>query len=454
MKYEKIAFIFLASCASTQTDLPEGLNGVWMSDGYGMIAEIQDGRARAYQFAGDVCVPESRKWERLPSFLDGIDVDLQPDGKTALIAAPYAQHRIRADRIAALPPACLVPPANTPLGNFEAFAAFFEQNYAFFDLYGVDWQARVTAARSEIRPDMRDRDLFQVMARMMAPLRDGHLELHGRDGRKRMTFEPNVGRTHRALAAAAERNGSAREDEVDVFHEAFWRGNAQERILRGEGTFAGNRRIQYGIVDGDIGYVALVTLAGYSRGRPDPERDLRVVNDVMEQALVGFQKAGVRAVIIDLSVNYGGFDFVSRAIAERFAAERTHAYTKFAGDAENPIRTRVMLDPSPGTRFEGPVYVMTSNVTVSAGEILTMALRALPNVTHVGEPTRGALSDVLDRTLPNGWDLSLSNEVYLDNSGTAWEGRGIQPEWEITVLPDSNPTDGHWAAIQMLLDRI
>jgi carboxyl-terminal processing protease len=174
----------------------------------------------------------------------------------------------------------------------------------------------------------------------------------------------------------------------------------------------------------------------------------------MEEALLGFQQAGVRAVIIDLSVNYGGFDFVSRAIAERFAAERTHAYTKYAGDAENPIRTRVVLNPSQGTRFEGPVFLMTSNITVSAGEILTMALRALPNVTHVGELTRGALSDVLDRTLPNGWELSLSNEVYLDSSGAAWEGRGIQPEWKMQVFPDGDPTTGHWTAIQRLLGQI
>ncbi len=113
-----------------------------------------------------------------------------------------------------------------------------------------------------------------------------------------------------------------------------------------------------------------------------------------------------------------------------------------------------MLNPSQGTRNEGPVYVMTSNITVSAGEILTTSPRALPNVTHVGEPTRGALSDVLDRTLPNGWELSLSNEVYLDSNGAAWEGRGIQPEWEMSVLPDGNPAEGHWTAIQKLLGRI
>lgn len=451
MKYKKLACLCLASCATAHVAVPEGLEGFWISDGYGMVAEIRDGKARSYQIAGDICVPENSRWERLSSFLDGIDIELQSDGDTALIAAPFAQHRIRAHRIQSIPAACANPPADTPEGNFDAFTAFFEQNYPFFDLYGVDWKAARAAARQKISPDMSDSALFEVMADLMTPLRDGHLELEGRAGWRALSFEPNVGRTHRSLRAAAKRKGRSAEDEIDAFHETFWKENVSERILQGEGSFAGNKRIQYGIISGNIGYLTLVTVAGFNRGRPDPERDLRTINEVMENALAGFEKGGVRAVIVDLSVNYGGFDFIARAIAERFASKPTHAYTKFAGDARDPIRTRVVLKPSAGTRFEGPVYVMTSNITISAGEILTMALRALPNVTHIGEPTRGALSDVLDRTLPNGWELSLSNEVYIDHDGKAWEGRGIQPDMEFIIFSDENPAASHLKAIQNLI---
>jgi carboxyl-terminal processing protease len=454
MKNSVFAAILTAFCNISPFASAQELDGFWMSDGYGIVAEVKNGKARAYQFAGDICVPDGSQWERLPKFLDGIKIALQPDGQTALIKAPYAQHRIRVHRIPALPAACHFPLENTPLGNFEAFAAFFSRNYAFFDLYGVNWKTMVAAARARIRADMSDTELFQVMVNLMAPLKDGHLELNGREGRKKLTFEPNRGRTHLSMAAKAKRTGQNREDVVDDFHRSFWKGNVQNRILQGAGTLAGNKRIQFGIVDGDIGYLALVTVAGYSGKRPDPKRDLRVVNKVMDEAIQKFQEAGARAVIIDLSVNYGGFDFISRAIAERFAAKPTHAYTKYAGDAKNPIRTNVILTPNRGRRFEGPVFVMTSNVTISGGEILTLALRALPNVTHVGEPTRGALSDVLDRTLPNGWELSLSNEVYLDSEGIAWEGRGIEPHIAFPVLPDNDPIGGHWRAIKALLKRI
>jgi carboxyl-terminal processing protease len=91
---------------------------------------------------------------------------------------------------------------------------------------------------------------------------------------------------------------------------------------------------------------------------------------------------------------------------------------------------------------------VTSDMTVSAGEVLTLALRALPQVTHAGEATRGAFSDVLEKTLPNGWIVELSNEVYTDNQGIVWEGRGITPEHAFSVLGGSNPLVTHLGAIQ------
>ena len=35
---------------------------------------------------------------------------------------------------------------------------------------------------------------------------------------------------------------------------------------------------------------------------------------------------------------------------------------------------------------------------------------------------------MLDKTLPNGWEFSLSNEIYLDNNGKNYEHTGITPD--------------------------
>lgn len=425
------------------------LDGIWQTDGYGLVAEIADGRARTFQIAGDVCLP-MEGWERLSRTLEGVDVSLAPDGRTAYLIAPHAQHRIAATRLSSLPQACTTPLPDTPIANFEAFAAVFAHSYAFFDLYGVDWDATVAQARPRVTADLPAEALFRLFAEMIAPLRDGHIELEAQIGRREISFEPNPGRTHLALTAGHP----DREEAIDGFHEAFWRGSVAQAVLGGQGEMTLNRRMQYGLIGGDVGYIALVTMGDYTRRGIDADRDLAAVDAAMEEALQSFAQAGVRAVIVDASVNYGGFDFVSRAVAERFAASPVHAYTKYAGDAVAPIRTQVQLTPSQGTRFTGPVYLLTSNITISAGEILTLAMRSLPNVTHVGEPTRGAFSDVLDRELPNGWEVSLSNEVYEDPEGRVWEGRGITPDVAMTVFPDADPIAGHRAAINAILAMI
>ena len=424
------------------------LEGIWQSDGYGLLAEIENGRARTFQIAGDTCLPIDG-WQRLSRTLEGIEVSLAADGNTVYLTAPHAQHRIMVHRLPTLPQACSSPLPDTPIGNFEAFAAIFAHSYAFFDTYGVDWAATVRDARPRVTPQMSDEALFRLFVEMIARLPDGHLELEGRIGRQEVSFEPNPGRTHLALMAQGDR-----EDAVDAFHEAFWRGSVAQTVLGGEGEMTLNRRMQYGLIGDDVGYIALVTMGDFSWRGVDADRDLSAVNAAMEEALQSFAQAGVRAVIVDASVNYGGFDFVSRAVASRFAEAPVHAYTKYAGDAVAPIRTEVHLTPAQGARFTGPVYLLTSNITISAGEILTLAMGSLPNVTHVGEPTRGAFSDVLDRVLPNGWEVSLSNEVYEDVQGRVWEGRGITPDVALTVFPDANPVAGHRDAINAILAMI
>ncbi len=81
---------------------------------------------------------------------------------------------------------------------------------------------------------------------------------------------------------------------------------------------------------------------------------------------------------------------------------------------------------------------------------MALSLRALPQVTHVGEPTRGALSDALEKRLPNGWVVQLSNETYLDAEGRHWEGRGIMPDRAITVFAQEAPVESHARVVAAL----
>ncbi len=268
-------------------------------------------------------------------------------------------------------------------------------------------------------------------------------------GSRHAVYDGNRGKTDEAVAAWGERQGLSADDAQSSFRRAFWIDDIQDTLLRGEGAMSANGRMQFGVLDGNVGYIAFVSMGGFVDGEFDTAYEERpVLHAAMDEALALFVERGVTAVIIDLSLNIGGYDFVGLDIAGRFADLRTAAFTRRAGDDPNATDFTLYVDPFTGRRFTGATYVLTSDLTVSAAEILTLSLRALDNVTHVGERTRGAFSTVLTKYLPNGWELSLSNEIYTDPQGVVWEGQGITPQVAMPVFDPDTPLRGHVQAVR------
>ena len=55
---------------------------------------------------------------------------------------------------------------------------------------------------------------------------------------------------------------------------------------------------------------------------------------------------------------------------------------------------------------------------------------------RIGSHTNGAISDALQKTLPNGWHFSLSNEIYTDNNDKYYENIGIPVDFELNYPED------------------
>jgi C-terminal processing protease CtpA/Prc len=135
---------------------------------------------------------------------------------------------------------------------------------------------------------------------------------------------------------------------------------------------------------------------------------------------------------VDARFNGGGNDAVALRIMGSFTSERRLAFTKKAVEGAGFTDTQsVYFAPTVSTPFTGPVYYLQSGNTVSAAEIFTLAMMALPNATRIGTRTYGVLSDMLGKRLPNGWSFSLSNEIYLAVDGKLYEGLGIPPGVQI-----------------------
>lgn len=438
------------SCALSP--VAESLQGAWVSDGYGIAAQVSGGRVETFAIADRTCLSEGG--DPLFGLLAAFDVDMHAGGQSFLLRQQDSAQAIHFDRIAALPERCALPPDDTPTGNLEAFLDFYATHYAFFDLYGVDWDRQSAKARAQVTQATSDAQLFAVMQQAISPLKDGHIGLKARiDGTRRL-YEPNPGALFSRLRQEALATGQDPREATEYFRDRFWHTHLRYDVLRGKGQMAGEGYVQYGLIGPDTGYLGFLTMAGFADGSiGDLQADLAAMHDILDAAIARFDQAKVARVVVDLSLNFGGYDEIALAIASRFATDPVFALSEYPYDATNPLQLRRTVMPSPRARYTGPLTLLTSDMTVSAGEILTLALRALPQTTHAGTATRGAFSDVLEKELPNGWVLELSNEVYADHRGIVWEGEGVRPDHPLAVFEGPDPMKSHRNAIDQLLAK-
>jgi C-terminal processing protease CtpA/Prc len=73
----------------------------------------------------------------------------------------------------------------------------------------------------------------------------------------------------------------------------------------------------------------------------------------------------------------------------------------------------------------------------------------------LGRRTFGVFSDTLYRHLPNGWEFTLSNEIYRAPDGASYEGVGIPPQVASTApFPPRSLDDRFGADIRAARDLI
>ncbi|MBZ4373905.1 S41 family peptidase [Corallococcus sp. AS-1-6] len=447
----------LAACATPHaasgTRAPEG-SGVWRSRGYGWLLTVTPEGMRLHHETAAGCHPDPSSPAELKELFG-----IQEPGPSAdvrdFLGAP-GETRYRFDRLAALPAGCDTPRTWSALELFDVFRATFAEHYAAFPQRDPDWLARLDAQRSRVTPDMDRRALFTLFADALRSLNDAHVELLAGDADPdTLKYEPRPTGTLATLAMAAESMARPPRDVQREWMRAY-RDGILQTVLRGEGHHVGNQRVLWGFAAPRVAYLNLLTMGGFVAGTeeqaPTLAQELAALEPVLDEALTAF--AGADALILDVSNNRGGHDAVVRAIAERFTAEPRRAYSKWATGAKDVPPQEFTLQPSPRPSFHGPVYVVTSDITVSAGEVLTLALRALPNVVHVGTATRGAFSDMLVKPLPNGWTVHLSNEHYADARGQDYEARGLPPQRPLEVFKSEDPWHSHARALRALADSL
>ncbi|HEY8212622.1 MAG TPA: S41 family peptidase, partial [Methylocystis sp.] len=394
------------------------LSGVWRSRGYGWLLAIDQGRIDFYDESGKSCIKASNAAERLVALDSSFQVS--DDERVLKLTLEDPSYQYTFDKIDALPDACLAAADPSPGSVIDALGDIFSSHYAFFKSRKVNWAKLVGEAKKSVTAETTNAELLEIVKSLISKFDDDHVSLHSElDGRKAV-HNTGAGKSLKLMAEESLRTGTDFNELLERWKSGAMSKETEDNLFAGTLQKAANGNVRYGLIGGDIGYLAVNAMDDFADDGDDHDDDVEALDEALDRAMAMFN--GASAVIVDVSLNDGGFDTIARRIAGRFAAERTLAYSKYAGDAKGDTPQAIYVEPSDRERFTGPVYLVTSDITVSAAEIFTMAMRALPNVTHLGGTTRGSLSDVLAKPLPNGWKVTLSNEVYLDAKGKAWEG--------------------------------
>jgi Peptidase family S41 len=443
------ARFFAAAVVSLASAVAQSTDGVWRSEGYGYVLEFHGPSLKAFEVTTQTCVAGFTA-TREDSSVPGREVTFRTaDGEVFFIKTGGTNdHKLlhndgsasdmRIDRVPGRRAACDQETPNTPIGNLEAFTRTWAENYISFDLKHADWDKVVAENRANVSAETTPAKLFDILEGMIQPFGDAHTFLMGSELKREFHgFRPGTHRVVNELAGGGGMRAFQRSGVSKLF-EVTERGYLHSPLR----TFC-NDQIKYGHIDDTTGYLRITSFSGYAKGGfANGAAALEAALDEI------FSDPELKALVIDVRINFGGDDPYGLSIASRLAKSEYLAYTKYARADATEHDKWTPADPSvvrPSSRpgFRGPVVELMGPLTISAGETFTQALMGrTPHVTRIGENTQGVFSDVLVRKLPNGWVFGLPNEVYRTPEGIAFDGPGISPDVAVPVFAASDVASG------------
>jgi carboxyl-terminal processing protease len=362
--------------------------------------------------------------------------------------------------------------------DVEIFWETFNELYINFELRGVDWDDVYAGAISATDSIHNEEELFEFLSDIITPLGDAHAVL---------LRAPLTQDLDESIAAARENDDTLifskytqltlRDKLLNEYVESIESDitltdaqiEASENYINANVEKIKNTILSYADEDSEIkvraageiawfktreniGYLFIGSMSDYSEVSTT-DSDLVIAEAAIKEALSDL--AGTDGLIIDARFNTGGEDQVALNFVRHFMSRSQVVYSKSAGSGalSTPMK-QVVLNPHNDGIFLKPTAVLVSGDTVSAAEIFTIAISSLPQITIIGEPTAGALSDVLVKRLTSDILFGISNETYLDTQGNNYEGVGFLPDIAVPFATPQERKGGYDAGIDKAIEWI
>lgn len=279
--------------------------------------------------------------------------------------------------------------ANNKEVIFNTLWTHIDQNYSFFELKNIDWDA--------IRLDYKDRlatvnseaALYNFCRDLLFELEDGHGRIS--NGNVFSAFDYTQG--------------------YDVFFDLDL---IQENYLQNE-FITIDGKITYGILNDTIGYVYYRNLRG---------------DHFFNQILDTFTSNGVRKIILDLRNNRGGDIGNSTHIIQYLIDEENLLgyQVQKDGPGRNDFTELLPLQGLPAPNAQKiRTNILTNRTTYSAATILPGMTRQLDHFQIIGQISGGGGGGGQSFELPNAWVIDIPHGYFLDANLNHVE-LGIEPD--------------------------
>lgn len=431
--------------AFTQINTNDSINGIWEMNGYGKIIEITESEVNTFDITKISCILNSKIQRNKIDQLGKFKVISKDTLNLKLGITNYYLHRIQE-----LPKERLIDDSkskNLKL-NFDVFWHTLNENYAFFKERKLDWQNIYDDFSAAVDTIKTEQELYGIFRKITDKLNDEHTSVRPTE---------DIRKAYEKKSDTLEEDDSITNISIAELEENILNKYVKNPIKYGR-SLHGNGLLNYGITANNIGYIQLNnmiffsdykisdTLSGYdflfayleeSRKNPNYQEDeIKGIKRIMDSIVNKFKNTD--AIILDLRFNYGGYDVVSLEILKHFIDSKTKVFSKKAKTIRGFTKPQSFFITPTEKTYNKPVFFLTSHQTSSAPESLAMASMPFDNITIIGSRTMGITSDVLEKKLPNGWDLYLSNEIQVNYKGVCYEGIGVPPDIEIKYPMDEN----------------
>lgn len=420
--------LLLTACGSDKKTEAEKLAGIYEQTGYGSIVVFSGNNYETYHALDKFC------WRGEQGSQAELNISaphFTEKGRRLSFTVPGARSfPVQLNRINSLPDKCRNPvaPTQNPAKNFELFWHTINDLYAFLPERQIDWQQRYQQYLPQITEQLTDEALFTIFAAMLTDFNDSHINLMAEIG-------GSLAHYNAAPANAISDFATMSEADTEELISDLIDGSLElMQLYAGQELTQANAEqpLWWAKSDNNVGYIMLTGLADFAAEGSYAAEDF-IQAEAAFKAMMS-DLAGTDAIIIDNRFNEGGYDDIGSELVRHFLSLPQPVLQK---QVKNRLATTDLISLSltpAAVTYTKPVFLINSELSVSAAETFSIMMKSLPQVTLLGEASNGALSDMLEITLPNGWILTLSNEHYLDMYGNSYEVTGVPADIETPVF--------------------